>query len=452
MVGFHHPCVAFSQGQSHEYYEFLHEADEFGAAAGTYPDERAELLANSAHRYQLLVDLTTTRLKLNVSFLSKGKVWFNFYSDIATHFGLGTQAYTTETRRPHVGISEITLQDHNLLQLILLHEMQHAIDFANYSGLHMSISERELRARISICEGLSKIQEHEEDMYGNSLKDLSYWFILMFLTQGIDENRKRDYYDLLNADACYQLSSDGGGVLFTPLVLRSLTKELMRDRITLTSLQRYAIDLVDGKLKLHLLSLDEDDETVREPDNLELMMMEDDELAPEYLQMRDLTPEEMKDMSVDYSREVLTTRNRLTDWQSYDKAYEKLKEQAKIAIERDTKSFEEVQLRLEKGAGHTLDRSLFPQIENFAHEKPQSEPKSEPQSEPEPEGLEGLKIPEAVQKTDQASLEELSDGAMPVQLEPLQGYQLRHNIEEEQPNLQDYMADLSDFLKERGGR
>lgn len=450
MVGFHHPCLIFSEYQNHEYYEFLHEADEFGAAAGTYPDEREELLANSAHRYQLLVDLTTARLQLNVSFLSKSKIWFNFYSDIATHFGLGTQAYTTETRRPHVGISEITLQDHNLLQLILLHEMQHAIDFANYSGLHMSISERELRARISICEGAFVLQELEESLYANSLQDLSYWFILMFLTQGVDEGRKLDYFHLLNDDARYQLSSDGGGVVFTPLVLRSLTKELMRDKISLTSMNRYAIDKVGGKLKLHLLSLGSEDGEMSEPDNLEEMMLQDDQLAPEFLKLKNSNHDEMKDISVDYRREVLTTRNRLTDWHSYDKVYAKLKEEAKKAIERDRKSFEAVQLRLEKGAGHTLDRSLFPQIEKFTEQTLPKTPKPVPENEEQ--GLAGLKIPDAVQYTEAASYDEIMNGAMPVQLEPLKGLHVRHNIEEDQPTLQDHMADLSDFLKQRGGR
>ena len=73
MVGFHHPCIFIQDHQNHDYYEFLHEADEFGAAAGTYPTEREELLANSAHRYQLLVDWTSQQLKLNVSFLNQGK-------------------------------------------------------------------------------------------------------------------------------------------------------------------------------------------------------------------------------------------------------------------------------------------------------------------------------------------------------------------------------------------
>lgn len=448
MVGFHHPCLHFNPQQTHEYYDFLHEADEFGAAAGTYPDERAELLANSAHRYQLLVDWTAMRLRLNVGFLNKGKIWFNFYSDIATHFGLGTQAYTTETKRPHVGISEISLQDIYLLQLILLHEMQHAIDFANYSGLQMNISERELRARISICEGLSVLRESHEELYANSLQDLCYWFILLFLTGSLDKDRKQDYYSLLNDDARYMLSSEGaGGVLFSPLTIRSLAKELMRDNISLTTLKRYAIDPVGDDLKIRLLSLHDGDEQVEEPDSLETMILADDKLAKNMLSLKDLSKQDISALTVDYSREVMTARNKITDWSSYDKAYENLKEKAKEAIERDKPAFSQVQLRLEKGAGHLLDRSLFPQLENFVKED---------HLPPEPADagslLASLALPDAVMQADNHDVDDRTHGAIAVQLEPLQGMRHRHNIEDDQALLPDMMSDLSDFVRERGGR
>lgn len=446
MVGFHHPCLLFNDRQAFEYYDFLHEADEFGAAAGTYPDERSELLANSAHRYQLLVDWTAQRLRLNVGFLNKGKIWFNFYSDIATHFGLGTQAYTTETRRPHVGISEISLQDIYILQLILLHEMQHAIDFANYQGLQMTISERELRARISICEGLSALKGSHDELYANSLQDLCYWFILLFLTGNLDGPRKQDYYELLNDDCRYLLSSDSGGVLFTPLVLRSLSKELMRDNLTLTSLKRYAIDKSGGEIKLRMLSLNPGDDRIEEPDSLEAMMLEDDKLAGNAIHNKDLSKSELKDLSVDYSRDVLTTRNKLTDWQSYDKAYANLKEKAKVAIERDKPSFAQVQMRLEKGAGHLLDRELFPQLENLVKAEPSAEPQDKDSL------LASLKMPSAVLETAEGDEFEAVQNAVSVQLEPLQGIRQRHNIEDDQPTLEDRMADLSDFVRERGGR
>lgn len=447
MVGFHHPCLSFNDKQTFEYYDFLHEADEFGAAAGTYPDERNELLANSAHRYQLLVDWTAQRLRLNVSFLNKGKIWFNFYSDIATHFGLGTQAYTTETKRPHVGISEISLQDIYLLQLILLHEMQHAIDFANYSGLQMSITERELRARISICEGLSSIRETHEELYGQSLQDLCYWYILLHLTSNLDKDRKSDYYKLLNDDTRYQLSSEGGGgVLFSPLVIRSLSKELMRDNITLTSLKRYAIDPVGEKLKLRMVSLDSEDQNIEEPDSLELMMLEDDKLASNKIMLKELAKKDLSALTVDYSREVMTARNKVTDWTSYDKTYDKLKEQAKAAIERDKPAFSQVQARLEKGAGNMLDRELFPQLEILANAMPPTEP-TDPDSL-----LASLKIPDAVLLTNEHSVDERTHGAIAVQLEPLQGIRSRHNIEDDQALLPDMMSDLSDFVRERGAR
>ena len=52
MVGFHHPCIFIQDHHNQDYYEFLHEADEFGAAAGTYPTEREELLAKFAGALQ----------------------------------------------------------------------------------------------------------------------------------------------------------------------------------------------------------------------------------------------------------------------------------------------------------------------------------------------------------------------------------------------------------------
>jgi hypothetical protein len=443
MVGFHHPCVFIQDHHNQDYYEFLHEADEFGAAAGTYPTEREELLANSAHRYQLLVDWTSQRLKLNVSFLNQGKIWFNFYADIAKHFGMGTQAYTTETRKPHIGISEITLQDAYLLQLILLHEMQHAIDFANYSGLHMSISERELRARISICEGVFALKASHEDLYANALQDVCYWFVLCFLTPGISMEKKSDYYDLLNIDTQTVLSSEGGGVLFSPLTIRSLTKELQRDKLSITSLERYAIDKEGGELKLKMVSLNSTDNP-REPDNLEMLMIEDNHLmSGGRVPLQKIAKEDMGALTVDYSREVLTTRNQLTDWQSYDKTYEKLKEHAKVVIERDQPAFEEVSQRLQKEAGHLLERPLFAEVHKAAQPSPKPAPK--------PKTLADLHLPEAILSTDEADEQEKALGAVSVQLEPLRGGRARPNIEEEL-TLEDRMGDLSEFVKEKGGK
>lgn len=448
MVGFHHPCIIYTEIQHREYYDYLKEADEFGAAAGTYPEERDELVANAAHRYQLLLDWMSERLRLNVSFLNKGKIWFNFYSDIASRFGLGTQAYTTETRRPHVGISEISLQDIYLLQLILLHEMQHAIDFCNYSGLQMTISERELRARISICEGLEAIRTSHSKLYLNAVQDLSYWYILLFLTSSVSETVKTDYYHLLNADTRHFLSSASRGVYFSPLVIRSLTKELQRDRITLSSLTRYAIDWSQGGLSLRQLSLTEQEaeQQPAEPDLLESLMLEDEPLTPTARSSKaakSLSEDDLAALTVDYSREVPTTRNRLTDWQSYDASYQQLKEQALVAIERDTPAFEAVQQRLEEKAPHLLTRSPFP--------VPPPEPKPAPENPLQ--RLARLNMPAPVLETKQASKEEQKPDAVPVHLEPLQNIQFqRHNIGDDEMTLEHRMSDLSEFLKERGGR
>jgi hypothetical protein len=449
MVGFHHHCIIYSQRQYHEYYEYLKEADEFGAAAGTYPEERHELIANAAHRYQLLLDWMCERLHLNVSFLSRGKIWFNFYSDIASRFGLGTQAYTTETRKPLVGVSEISLQDIYLLQLILLHEMQHAIDFCNYSGLQMTLSERELRARISICEGLSSIQESHPKLYANAVQDLTYWYIITFLTAKISDSTKRDYYDLLNEDTRQFLSTAGRGVFFSPMVIRSLAKELQRDQISLSSASRYAIELINDQLSLRMISLSAEEAEMEpaEPDLLEKMMIEDDQLTQNTNSIQNLSKDDIAALSVDYRRDVLTTRNKLTDWQSYDETYQHLKEQALVAIERDTPAFGDVQQRLEKGASHLLEKSLFPQVQSMVPGA------TEPGKDNALKRLSLLNLPEAVQETIETNPDEINPDALPVRLEPLQNKHLqRHNIEDDQPTLEDRMSDLSEFLKERGGR
>jgi hypothetical protein len=148
----------------------------------------------------------------------------------------------------------------------------------------------------------------------------------------------------------------------------------------------------------------------------------------------------------------MTTCNKLTDWQSYDKAYKNLKDQAKAAIERDTPSFSQVQMRLEKGAGHTIDRKLFPQLAAFAEEQAKVQAEAEEKNKDPGSLLASLALPDASQQTTEADAMDREHGAIAVQLEPLQGMQQRHNIEDEQPLLQDRMADLSEFVRERGGR
>lgn len=444
MVGFHHPCIEYSRLQFEEYYEYLREADEFGAAAGAYPDERDELMANAAHRYQLLIDWMTERLKLNVTFLNRGKIWFNFYADIAGRFGLGTQAYTTETKKPHVGVSEISLQDLYLLQLILIHEVQHATDFVNYAGLQMSIAERELRARISICQALVPMKERYTKLYQHSLLDLCFWFVILFRSEAIKMSAKQDYFSLLGDDAQYKLSAEAGGVLFSPMVLRALAKELQREQITLSTRIRYVIALAGEQLHLTEWVMTEE-ETPETPDLIEELMITDDELAPSSMQIQELGAEDMEALTIDFSRDVLTTKNKLTDWQPYDESYQRLKEKAMVVIDRDEIGFQPVQFRLAKGAGLQLDMPLFPQAEQIA--------KGLSLDMQPLYALNNLDIPDAV--LDTGSAPELFEGldAIPVQLEPLQSrLPQRHNIGEEELTMEAIMSDLSDFVREKGGR
>ncbi|RYY00068.1 hypothetical protein EON78_01970, partial [bacterium] len=94
LLGSVHRCKEYDEADYKDHYENLKDADEFCAAASLYADERTELLANSLHRYQYLIDKSSNKLGLETEFLAKGKIAFNFYTDIANLFGLGTQAYT----------------------------------------------------------------------------------------------------------------------------------------------------------------------------------------------------------------------------------------------------------------------------------------------------------------------------------------------------------------------
>lgn len=444
MVGFHHPCIEYSRKQFTEYYEYLREADEFGAAAGAYPEERDELIANAAHRYQLLIDWMTERLKLNVTFLNKGKIWFNFYADIASRFGLGTQAYTTETKKPHVGISEISLQDLYLLQLILIHEVQHATDFVNYSGLQMSIAERELRARISIYQALEPMQAKYGKLYQHALLDLCYWYIILFLSESVKKAVKKDYYGLLGNDVQKKLALDEGGIVFAPMVVRALSKELQREKVTLSTRVRYGILLEGTTLRLMEVALAET-EQAPPADLIEDLMIADDDLAPTSMHIQDLAAEDLEALTIDFSRDVLTTKNKLTDWQPYDDSYQRLKEKAMVVIDRDEIGFKPIQYRLEKGTGLQLEMPLFPQAEQIAKGlSVDMQPLYE---------LNNLDIPDAVLKTSELPMAPETLDAMPVQLEPLQSrMHQRHNIGEIEPTVEAIMSDLSDFVREKGGR
>ena len=192
LIGASHPCREYSQVNYKEHFSLLKDADEFSAAASLYAEERVELLAHSLHRYQQLLDKAASIMKLDTDFLIKKKVCFNFYTDIANLFGLGTQAYTTESDTPYVGVSELSLQDIYLLQLVLLHEMQHAIDFVYYNGLTMGIAERELRARLTICNSLNEIQKQFSKLYKNAYIDQAYWFIILYSSPTVSDDIKNN--------------------------------------------------------------------------------------------------------------------------------------------------------------------------------------------------------------------------------------------------------------------
>lgn len=446
MVGFHHNCIEYDSEKFQEYYAYLYEADEFGAAAAVYEEERDELLANAAHRYQLLIDWMTERLKLNISFLNKEKIWFNFYADIATRFGVGTQAYTTETKKPHIGVSEISLQDLYLLQLILIHEVQHATDFVNYSGLEMSVSERELRARISICQALTPLVEPYPELFNNAVLDECYWYIILFLSPSVRMPKKEDYYNLLETQAREKLQNDDEGVVFTPMVIRALGKELMRENVKLFSNTRYTIHSQNGLLKLieTPLNLDKDEFPESEIDLIEEIMLQNDDAIPSSAHVQDISHEDLEDLTLDYSRDTPTTKNKVTDWQPYDHAYEKLKEKATIVIQREKKTFHHIHTQLNEALGDIqIQEPLTPQALDHAVNLSDSQSLKD---------LNNIVIPEAVLETDESE-EANESGEVPVHLQPLQsGVPKRHNINNDIDVGEDIVSNLSDFVKEKGNR
>ncbi|MFN4150864.1 MAG: hypothetical protein ACK4IX_07955, partial [Candidatus Sericytochromatia bacterium] len=83
LIGSVYKCKEYSSDEYKSHYDILKEADEFCAAASLYADERLELLANSLHKYQQLIDNASSILNLETDFLLKKKVCFNFYTDIA---------------------------------------------------------------------------------------------------------------------------------------------------------------------------------------------------------------------------------------------------------------------------------------------------------------------------------------------------------------------------------
>lgn len=340
IIGATYKCKEYNEIDYGFHYDTLKEADEFCAAASLYADERAELLANSLHKYQQLIDKATEILKIETDFLLKKKICFNFYTDIANLFGLGTQAYTTETETPYIGISELSLQEIYLLQLIILHEMQHAMDFVYFNGFSMGITERELRARITICNSLNELQKQFNKLYKNAYTDQAYWYVILFNSPNVEERTKYEYYELLEKKAKDILAEDDG-VVFSPLILRVFGRELIREGVDLRANLAYRIDSKNGKLTMDTHQpkvLIEDDLSTE----MEEQITNDNEIysddEPMAVKLSRITGETMALPNQSFS---LVT-NRMAEWHTYKEEFKNIKKQASVVITRNAESFNNI--------------------------------------------------------------------------------------------------------------
>lgn len=428
LVGNSYKCIEYDTKNFYDHFDRLREADEFAAAASLYADERYELLANAGHRYQLVLDKAVESLKLNIDFLNKKRIWFNFYTDIANRFGLGTQAYTTEAECPHIGVSELSLQDITLLQLILLHEFQHATDFAYLDGLKMSVAERELRARISVCQALKgKKQKHYLQLYQNSVTDQAYWFVILYHSVNTPEEKKLEYYNLLEPVTQKRLSNQDIGVSFPPIVLRILSKELNREKIILKSDEVYHIWLQKGKLVLNTEKVN-----LMIPDNtdkMEEIIVEHDENNIQQNQ-ESLKTLGLSNLQDDETKKPVI-KNKVGDWYSYESQYKLLKKQAHIVITRNMESFSNISDILPVDIAE--DEDLSPPEIQYISVKGGDEFKE----------LDNLEIPDSQLET--VKQEES------VSLQPLQSTVKRKNTfqHDEEILAEDVMNNLSDFIKEK---
>jgi len=335
LIGVSFPCVEYLEEDYKEHYELLKEADEFSAAASLYPDEKNELLANSLHRYQLILDKATNMLKLETDFLLKKKICFNFYTDIANLFGLGTQAYTTETETPYIGVSELSLQNVYLLQLILLHEMQHATDFVYFNGFEMGVAERELRARLSICNSLNELQKQFNKLYKNAYTDQAYWFVILFSSPNINDKLKYKYYELLEKPAKDILSSDEG-VIFSPLILRVFGMELKREGVNLKTNVGYSINERDG-----LLIIEEKEINIKQENQEDDSIISDTETYDDNLlsvKLSKMTGEKISDEN----QPLTLVKNKLIEWHTYKDELKNMKKNANVIITRNAESISNI--------------------------------------------------------------------------------------------------------------
>ena len=346
LLGSVHHCKEYDEADYKDHYDNLKDADEFCAAASLYADERNELLANSLHRYQYLIDKASGKMNLETEFLSKGKIAFNFYTDIANLFGLGTQAYTTESKTPYIGVSELSLQDIYLLQLILLHEMQHAMDFVFFDGFSMGIAERELRSRITICNSLNEAQKQFNKLYKNAYIDQAYWYMILFNSPNVDIKVKDQYFELLEKNTKKLLQEDG--VNFSPLILRVFGRELIREGVDLRSNLLYRVNSEHGIIRLEkeeVKNLIHDESSDMDQYITSDLETSDDE--PISVKLNKMTGEKLGGLD----GSVNLIKNKMIEWHTYKDEFKGIKKQASIVITRNAESFNNIALPHDSSVG-----------------------------------------------------------------------------------------------------
>ena len=448
LVGYSNPCKIYSQEEIDAHYIFLREADEFSAASSLYIDEKYELLANAAHRYQYLVDKAVEGLNLDTEFLSFGKICFNFYSDIATRFGLGTQAYTTESKPAYIGISELSLQDLYLIQLIIIHEMQHARDFTYFNGLNLSIAERELRSRLSICKALSNMKNAKDNkLYKNAVLDQAFWYIILFLSPKISDEDKHRYYNALEPMAQKRILLGNEGIIFPPILVRVLNKELQREDIILSSKVIYRLMKNKGKFVLREEILQNLMPEPATPENeMEEIILEDNEPLANFP-----TSGNMEKKGTEPAK--VASCNKMIDWHVYEDQYKLLKQNAAVIVSRDIENYNNVMGGVELTTSDGKELPIFLPIVTSGV-APDAEP-----PKPEVEAKEEITETKPADPTEFTYLNNISipDAALETNVDENSIYQTNYNIRRKAYKTEDtiglaegVMSNLSEIVKKKG--
>lgn len=229
LIGRHYAIRPYSEPFLRQHEENLRDAREFASAAVVYPDEGEELLAQASHRHQQLLDDAVAWLGIPVP--PGTAIRYLPFAQFGKRWGQGAQAATTEEMPPQIWVSELSLGDPMLLQMVLVHELQHAADFSQ-GGLEMGICERELRARISVGLALEGVGA---DWYRDALRDATFWALLLFRTPA-EAHLLEAYWEVLHEECREALRQ---GVLVPPSLLRCLSHELSREGVAIKGAWTY---------------------------------------------------------------------------------------------------------------------------------------------------------------------------------------------------------------------